>query len=223
MNHLRLNTSRRHFALLVALLLPLAACGGGDDDPTGTNGNGNGEEPSSVLGTVSHGGAGVGAVEVVLRNGPGADRQIITENNGTFSFTNVEAGGWEIAFTLPAYFQLADGQQGVRNVVAPGGSSATVDLTLSPVAAPQSIEISMGPVSFQDDDVTVLPGSTVTWVNGGNVSHTITPEGHSEWTSGSVSNTGDRFQVVLNNPGDWDYFCQPHLSQGMTGVVRVVP
>jgi plastocyanin len=176
-----------------------------------------------VVGTVLHGGAGVGAVEVVLRDGPGADQQTTTENDGTYSFTDVEAGDWEIAFTLPAYFELADGQEGVRNVAVPEGSSATVNLTLSPVAAPQSIEIGMGEQSFLDDDVTVLPGSTVRWVNEGNMDHTITPDGHGEWNTGSVSNAGESFQVVLNNPGDWDYYCEPHLSQGMTGVVRVEP
>jgi plastocyanin len=227
MNHPRPNTPHRPFALLVALLLPLAACGGNDDDPTGPNGNGNGNgngtEASTVLGTVSHGGAGVGAVQVVLRDGPGADRETTTENNGTFSFADVEVGDWEIAFTPPDYFELADGQQGVSAVTVPEGSDATVNLELSPVEAPESIEIGMGESAFLDDDVTVLPGSTVTWVNEAAMVHTITPDGHAEWNSGAVSNAGDTFEVVLNNPGDWEYYCEPHLAQGMTAVVRVEP
>ena len=223
MNHPRPNTPHRPFALIVALLLPLAACGGNDDDPMGPNGNGNGTQPSTVVGTVTHGGAGVGDVQVVLRDGPGTNQETTTENNGTFSFEEVEGGNWEIVFTPPEYFELADGQQGVSTITVPEGGNLTVDRTLSPVAAPQSIEIGMAAVTFVEDDVTVVPGSTVTWVNQGDMSHTITPEGHSEWTSGSVSNAGETFQVVLNNPGDWNYFCQPHLAQGMTGVVRVEP
>ena len=88
-------------------------------------------------------------------------------------------------------------------------------------------------VWFDPIGVLVSPGTTITWTTRENV-HTATayhpanddhslriPEGAAPWDSGYLVNPGDRFQVVLDIPGVYDYFCAPHEFGGMVGRIIV--
>jgi plastocyanin len=79
----------------------------------------------------------------------------------------------------------------------------------------------------------VDPGTTVRWVVDANV-HTATayhpangnrarriPEGAEPWDSGYLVNPGDSFEVTLDVPGVYDYFCLPHERAGMVGRIVV--
>lgn len=84
------------------------------------------------------------------------------------------------------------------------------------------VEIEMFETSFSPANVTIEPGTTVRWINRRDVFHTVTPEGHSEWDAASISaNTGETFEHTFENPGEFDYYCAPHLALGMVGQIRV--
>ena len=69
---------------------------------------------------------------------------------------------------------------------------------------------------------TIAPGKTVRWVHaGGNIFHTVTPDGHAEWQEGSRSSQGTVLEHTFQSAGDFPYFCDPHRSVGMVGRVTV--
>ncbi len=78
-----------------------------------------------------------------------------------------------------------------------------------------------GALTFSPDDVTISPGTTVRWVNQTNLEHTVTPDGHSEWTEWETTASGQEFEHTFGTTGTFEYFCEPHLANGMTGVIRV--
>lgn len=99
------------------------------------------------------------------------------------------------------------------------GCSDDNDVTDPPGQA-EDVEITMGAITFDSDDVTIEPGQTVRWNNTSDRFHTVTPEGHAEWSSANVP-AGEDFEHTFDNEGVFEYFCQPHVDQGMTGVIRV--
>jgi plastocyanin len=91
--------------------------------------------------------------------------------------------------------------------------------------------------SFDPPSVTIKAGQAVLWRNNGMlVWHTVTcdpnlaqnqvdvamPDGAKPFDSGKVS-PGEAFEHVFDVPGTYKYFCQPHESHGMLGVVIVQP
>jgi len=88
-------------------------------------------------------------------------------------------------------------------------------------------------VWFDPIGVWVEPGSTIRWKIKENV-HTVTayhpdnenrslriPTKAAPWDSGYLVNPGDDFEVTLNAPGVYDYFCAPHEEAGMIGRIIV--
>ena len=67
-------------------------------------------------------------------------------------------------------------------------------------------------------------GSTVSWVSDSGIPHTVTPVGHEEWEKATGSSKG---QLILEHKfdrvGTFDYRCDFHWEQGMTGRVSVLP
>ena len=76
-------------------------------------------------------------------------------------------------------------------------------------------------LQFSPSDVTISAGTTVRWVNQSSLTHTVTPDGHSEWTRWETTSSGQTFEHTFSTTGVFEYFCEPHVSQGMTGVIRV--
>ena len=95
--------------------------------------------------------------------------------------------------------------------------------------------------AFDPQTITVSVGETVTFTNGSSASHSVTayedeiPEGAEYFSSGgfsseqdardsvaeSILNSDATFEVTLDEPGTYKYFCIPHESQGMTGTIEV--
>ena len=81
-------------------------------------------------------------------------------------------------------------------------------------------------VTFDPDDITITVGDTVEWVWSSS-SHTVTNgTGPADPNVGTlfddpldVGNTP--FSYTFNSVGDVPYFCRPHFSLNMTGIVRV--
>lgn len=78
---------------------------------------------------------------------------------------------------------------------------------------------------FSPADVTIDPGTTVRWVNDAVMLHTVTPNNPSQpgvWAEATTSSTGLVMTHTFSQSGQtYSYHCQPHLAEGMTGVVRV--
>lgn len=74
---------------------------------------------------------------------------------------------------------------------------------------------------FNSSNLTIQQGESVGWVHVGNAFHTITPDGHGEWQDQDLPAGSSEFVVTFNNPGTFDYYCEPHRSHGMVGTITV--
>jgi plastocyanin len=95
-------------------------------------------------------------------------------------------------------------------LLAPGGSAFAqgVDAT-----------VDMQGIMFAPVEMHVAPGATVLWTNSSTLQHTVTAEDGSFDSAGL--DPGDTFTQVFAAPGTYPYFCVPHKSIGMTGVIVV--
>jgi plastocyanin len=104
---------------------------------------------------------------------------------------------------------------------------ATLSLVALLVFAPsawaqgQEVTVRMEDNFFDPANITVEPGTTVTWVQSGNNPHTTTSY-DGLWDSGMMEGgSGETFSFTFEEPGTFDYFCIPHESLGMIGTVTV--
>ena len=95
----------------------------------------------------------------------------------------------------------------------PGATTATAPATEG------GVRIVMVDNRFQPGRVTVLAGTTVTWVNNGSNVHTISAQDGS-FDSGAVA-PGQSFAYTFDEPGEYAFFCRQHLLNGMGGTVVV--
>ena len=85
----------------------------------------------------------------------------------------------------------------------------------------QEVTVRMEDNFFDQANITVEPGTTVTWVQSGNNPHTTTSH-DGLWDSGMIEGgSGGTFSYTFEEPGRYDYFCIPHESMGMVGSVTV--
>src|SRR5213594_600166 len=96
----------------------------------------------------------------------------------------------------------------------------------------------LGPYAFLPNPVTVKVGTTVKWTNLGTTGHTTTSdEATPIWNSGTVSPAGTTtctpgdpycqpgttppgsYQRTFMTAGTYQYHCQFHQAQGMTGTI----
>jgi len=85
----------------------------------------------------------------------------------------------------------------------------------------QEVTVRMEDNFFDQANITVEPGTTVTWVQSGNNPHTTTSY-DGLWDSGMIEGgSGGTFSYTFEEPGRYDYFCIPHESLGMVGSVTV--
>ena len=223
MAHSRSRRSAGVLAALLLLALPLWGCGNGsgttDPDPDPD------PDPDAVTvsGSLEHDGWGVGHVQLHLRGPGGAQTQTTTGSDGTFQLEVDVAGSLELEITPPGYFELAPGEQAVRTLSLQSGGSTQVTVQLVPVATQSTIEIELENSRFLPGEVDAVPGTRIRWVNREAMEHTVTPQGHNAWTRAVLNQPGQTFVVVMNNPGEFPYFCEPHQAVGMTGVLVIEP
>ena len=85
----------------------------------------------------------------------------------------------------------------------------------------QEVTVRMEDNFFSPANITVEPGTTVTWVQSGNNPHTTTSY-DGLWDSGMIEGgSGGTFSFTFEEPGTYDYFCIPHEDLGMVGRVTV--
>lgn len=86
-----------------------------------------------------------------------------------------------------------------------------------------SAEVAIADFRYTPDDITIRAGTTITWSNQDNVTHTVTPDkGYEtdEFQSSGAMLPGSSFSVTFTEPGTYLYFCEPHPS--MKGRITVI-
>jgi plastocyanin len=73
--------------------------------------------------------------------------------------------------------------------------------------------------AYSPREITVTPGTRVTWVNHDDVPHTVTSGVKPRTFDSGALDTDDTFSFVFRAPGTYDYFCAVHPH--MTGKVIV--
>ncbi len=94
---------------------------------------------------------------------------------------------------------------------------------LAPAAGAQGEEVIVGMEDnfFDKANITIEPGTTVTWVQRGQYGHTTTSY-DGLWDSGLIEgNTDGTYSYTFEKPGTYEYFCEPHEEMGMVGTVTV--
>lgn len=95
------------------------------------------------------------------------------------------------------------------------------DLTGVDLRGDTLVEIRMVDNAFEPRNVTIDRGTTVRWISTTGTFHTITPEGHSAWQRFTSNAPSDTFEAVLQNAGEFPYFCEPHQQDDMVGSIEV--
>lgn len=77
--------------------------------------------------------------------------------------------------------------------------------------------VSIDNFTFAPAELTVAPGTTVSWTNADDIPHTVTASDRS--FKSKPLDTNDRFDFTFTKPGDYAYFCSLHPH--MTGKIIV--
>jgi plastocyanin len=102
--------------------------------------------------------------------------------------------------------------------VAPLALAPLAAVVLSAAApAPAGPTVTIGNFSFGPAAL-VRPGTTVTWINGDDIPHTVVAADTKAFRS-KVLDTDDRYAFTFNQPGTYAYFCSIHPH--MTGKIVV--
>jgi plastocyanin len=84
--------------------------------------------------------------------------------------------------------------------------------------APLAAKVVIGNFTFGPAALTVKPGTTVTWLNGDDIPHTVVADDKTTFRS-KVLDSDDTFSFTFTKPGTYPYFCSIHPH--MTGKVVV--
>ena len=86
-------------------------------------------------------------------------------------------------------------------------------------------EITMGSngnLVFDPSELTIAAGESVTFTNGDLPPHNMVIEGFPELSHPDLAFVGgESFTVTFDNPGNYEFQCEPHAGAGMKGVIHV--
>lgn len=106
-------------------------------------------------------------------------------------------------------------------VVACGDSSTSpgAEAGATTAAPADGPEVVLSDISFEPNEITVDPGTTITFVHeDGGIPHTVTADDGS-FDSGQIAD-GDVFNVTVEEAGEIPFFCEIHPGQ-MQGTIQV--
>jgi plastocyanin len=83
--------------------------------------------------------------------------------------------------------------------------------------AAESVTVYIDGMRFNPSNITVKPGTTVTWVHGSQMPHTIS--GNADGLRSGTLYNGQQYSHTFNTAGSYNYICGLHPS--MTGNVVV--
>ena len=92
---------------------------------------------------------------------------------------------------------------------------ATASGTSTP--AGESVTVRIDGMRFDPQNITVKPGTTVTWIHGSQMPHTIS--GNADGMRSGTLYNGQQYSHTFDTAGSYNYFCGLHPS--MTGSVVV--
>jgi plastocyanin len=98
-------------------------------------------------------------------------------------------------------------------------SAMTLALVASAAHAQPEQTVRIGNLTFVPQSVTVSVGTTVTWINGDDLPHTVVAV--DKTFRSKPLDTGDSFSFTFAKAGEYAYFCSIHPM--MTGKVFVKP
>jgi plastocyanin len=79
-----------------------------------------------------------------------------------------------------------------------------------------------GNLVFEPNEITILTGDTVHFINEALPPHNIIVEGRADLSREALLfSPGETQDVVFTDAGDYNFFCGPHQGAGMTGVIHV--
>ena len=73
--------------------------------------------------------------------------------------------------------------------------------------------------AFEPRELTVSPGTTVTWKNADDVPHTATSKDEPQTFDSGPIDTDESYSFTFNKTGTYAYYCKVHPH--MTGVINV--
>ena len=79
-------------------------------------------------------------------------------------------------------------------------------------------EVILSGLNFSPKTLSVLVGTTVTWINKEAITHTVTSDNAGLFDSGDLLN-GNTFKYTFSQSGTFPYHCKFHT--GMTGTIIV--
>ncbi|MEX2467504.1 MAG: plastocyanin/azurin family copper-binding protein [Gemmatimonadota bacterium] len=209
---------RSRTSLVLFAMLALLSCGGSDNGTTEPDTTGD------LRVTVNADGSGLAGVTVRFFAGGGstATTTQATGSDGRTTFADVAAGSHDVEIEVPDGFVRAAGEDDRKSASVTAGSTANVSFALEEEISGDVVEVTLNDdLTFSPATVTISSGTTIRWVSQSDMTHTVTPEGHSEWSSASLTASGQTFTHTFDDTGTFDYFCEPHLAQGMTGTITV--
>jgi plastocyanin len=96
-------------------------------------------------------------------------------------------------------------------------AAGTGSLANATQASAPRAEVKIDNFSFSPAALTVAAGTTVTWINGDDIPHTVVSDDNV--FKSRVLDTDEKFSYTFNKPGTYPYFCSVHPK--MTGKVIV--
>lgn len=178
-------------------------------------------ENAEIMVTVEADGSSLSGVAVSLyaEGGSTALDQATTNSSGEARFADVDPGAYEVEIDVPSGYALSDGEAR-RSVTVGDGQTGSVSYMLTEESS-DVVEVRLtSSLAFSPAEVTIEPGTTVRWVNDADIYHTITPDGHSEWSRQEMNDAGETFDHTFNTEGEFPYYCEPH-QPGMAGTITV--
>ena len=84
----------------------------------------------------------------------------------------------------------------------------------------KAVQVAIDNFAFSPREITVAPGTRVTWVNHDDVPHTVTSSAKPRAFASQALDTDDRFEHVFTKPGVYEYFCAVHPKMTAKVVVE---
>jgi plastocyanin len=81
-------------------------------------------------------------------------------------------------------------------------------------------QVTIDNFAFTPAEITVSPGTTITWLNRDDIPHTVTDAADPKAFKSAPLDTGDSFSHTFAEPGTYRYFCSLHAHMQGTIVVR---
>lgn len=99
----------------------------------------------------------------------------------------------------------------------PTGHHSAKPAQMAPAPKASSAQVTVKLFQYQPGKTQVKAGTTVTWVNGDEIYHSVTADKNG--FAGSLSGKGESFSFTFDRPGLYSYFCDRH--EHMRGEIEV--